>query len=119
MKFRLDEQGINYSDLYLHRSNTCSKGCLRYFRRLKRFHQSPFVKFSYNCVSYIFFLLLFSYYLLFDFNIPTDEIPSIDWTEILVIIIITTMLFEDIRQVRNDRFVLCELIHFFAVSLSR
>ena len=43
--------------------------------------------------------MLFSYYLLFNFGPPTDQIPSIHWTEILVIIIVSTMLIEDIRQV--------------------
>ncbi|CAF4433686.1 unnamed protein product, partial [Rotaria socialis] len=95
---RLNNYGINYSDIHAWKGNCCSKRCLTYLRHLKEFHESPFVKFSYNAASYIFFLLLFSYYLLFDFNIPTDEVPSIHWTEILVIIIVTTMLFEDIRQ---------------------
>ena len=79
----------------------CSQGCLKYFYKLKKFHDAPVTKFSYNAVSYIFFLLLFSYYLLFAFQIPTDGIPSIDWTEILVIIIVSTMLVEDIRKVKS------------------
>ncbi len=84
------------------RSNYCPQGLLNYFRRLKHFHEAPCIKFVYNAVSYIFFLLLFSYYLLFAFQPPTDQIPSINWTEILVIIIISTMLIEDIRQVDFD-----------------
>jgi transient receptor potential cation channel subfamily M protein 2 len=76
-------------------STKCSKPYLIYFRHLKHFHQSPIVKYVYNSVSYILFLLLFSYYLLFDF-----QILSIHWTEILVLIIITTMLIEEIRQVK-------------------
>jgi hypothetical protein len=80
--------------------NYCSKECLTYFRRLKHFHEAPFIKFIYNTASYIFFLLLFSYYLLFNFQPPTDETPSINWTEILVIIIISTMFIEDIRKVK-------------------
>jgi len=82
------------------RTNCCSKKCLTYFRRLKLFHEAPYVKFLYNAASYIFFLLLFSYYLLFAFEPPTDEIPSINWTEILVIIIISTMFIEDFRKVK-------------------
>ncbi|CAF3990732.1 unnamed protein product [Rotaria sordida] len=97
-KERLRDYGINYSAIYESRSGYRLQRSFNYFRRLKQFHESPFIKFSYNAVSYIFFLLLFSYYLLFNFKSPTNESPSIHWTEILVIIIITTMLFEDIRQ---------------------
>ncbi|CAF3293085.1 unnamed protein product [Rotaria socialis] len=95
---RLHSYGINYSDGHVWKQNCCSKKWSNRFRHLKDFHESPFIKFSYNVVSYIFFLLLFSYFLLFDFNLPTDGVPSIHWTEILVIIVVTTMLFEDVRQ---------------------
>ena len=74
---------------------------MRYFRHLKYFHQSPIVKYSYDAASYVVFLLLFSYYLLFDFNVPKNTFPSIHWTEILVISIVTTMLIEEIRQVER------------------
>ena len=101
IQFRLNKYGISYSDNYPWKLNGCSPRILRYFHRLKQFHEAPLVKFSYNCISYIFFLLLFSYVLLFQFNVPRETIPSIDWTEILVIIIVSTMLFEDIRQVKS------------------
>ncbi len=101
------------------RSNYCSQGLLNYFRRLKQFHESPFIKFVYNAASYIFFLLLFSYYLLFAFHSPTDETPSINWTEILVIIIVSTMLMEDIRQVEFYSKSIVEKYFFLLVSLSR
>ena len=68
---------------------------------MKHFHESPIVKYSYNSVSYIIFLLLFSYYLLFDFQILKNENLNVHWTEILVIIIVTSMLIEEIRQVMN------------------
>ncbi|CAF1249047.1 unnamed protein product [Adineta ricciae] len=98
-KQRLNDHGIHYSDNIISSSNlTCSKKIKLYFRRLKQFHESPYIKFLYNSASYIFFLLLFSYYLLFNFNPPTDDIPSINWTEILVIIMVTTMLLEDFRK---------------------
>jgi hypothetical protein len=79
--------------------NKCSKYYLTYFCYVKHFHESPIVKYAYDSASYIVFLLLFSYYLLFNFQIPTDQIPCIHWTEILVIVMITTMLIEEIRQV--------------------
>lgn len=91
---------ISYSDSYVWRSSKFWKPYLTYFRHIKHFHESPVVKYSYNTVSYIIFLLLFSYYLLFDFNIPTNDNPTIHWTEILVIIIVTTMLIEEFRQVK-------------------
>jgi len=83
------------------RSSKCSKPYLTYFRHVKHFHESPIVKYSYNSASYIIFLLLFSYYLLFNFEIPKNQIPAIHWTEILVIIIVTTMFIEEIRQVKK------------------
>ena len=98
-KFRLQSYGVNYPDNYVLPSNRYPKGLITYLRRIKQFHEAAFIKFVYNAASYIFFLLLFSYCLLFAFQLPTDQIPSIDWTEILVIIIISTMLIEDIRQV--------------------
>jgi hypothetical protein len=96
---RLNDYGINYSDSYAWRSSTFSQPYLTYLRHVKHFHESPIVKYSYNASSYILFLLLFSYYLLFNFEIPMNETPSIHWTEILVIIIVTTMLIEEFRQV--------------------
>jgi hypothetical protein len=112
-KKRLNDYGINYSDTYKSRIDCCPKGCGQYFRRLIHFHQSPFIKFTYNCTSYIFFLLLFSYVLLFAFNMPTDDTPSIDWTEILVIIIVSTMLIEDTRQVRFRFNLFCLILIYF------
>jgi hypothetical protein len=79
------------------KSSKWSKPYLTYLRHLKHFHESPIVKYSYNSVSYIIFLLVFSYYLLFAYQIPN---ASIHWTEILVIMFVTTMLIEEIRQVK-------------------
>ncbi|CAF0766794.1 unnamed protein product [Rotaria sp. Silwood1] len=118
-KERLNNHGINYSDIYARPSSYCSQACFNYFRRLKQFHESPFIKFSYNAASYLFFLLLFSYYLLFDFKSPTNETPSIHWTEIVVIIIVTTMLFEDIRQFlsQESRSIMGKLSNYFVKNL--
>jgi hypothetical protein len=96
----LNDNGINYSDSYVWKSTKCLKPYLTYFRHLKHFHESPIVKYSYNSVSYIVFLLLFSYYLLFTFQIPSR---GIHWTEIVVIMIVTTMLFEEIQQVKTTK----------------
>ncbi|UJR35044.1 hypothetical protein I4U23_027820 [Adineta vaga] len=117
---RLDAHGINYSDNNLTLTNkTCSLRCKRYFRRLKQFHESPYIKFLYNSASYLFFLLVFSYYLLFAFDPPTDEIPSIHWTEILVIITVTTMLMEDFRKFlcQDNRSFVGKLQNYFIKDL--
>ncbi|CAF4302333.1 unnamed protein product, partial [Adineta steineri] len=100
------------------RSTKYSKSYLTYLRHLKHFHESPIVKYSYNSASYIIFLLLFSYYLLFNFEIPTDEIPSIHWTEIFVILMVTTMLFEEIRQFlcQENRTMIGKLSNYFITN---
>ncbi|CAF1054407.1 unnamed protein product [Adineta steineri] len=115
---RLNDHGINYSDSYMWRSTKYSKSYLTYLRHLKHFHESPIVKYSYNSASYIIFLLLFSYYLLFNFEIPTDEIPSIHWTEIFVILMVTTMLFEEIRQFlcQENRSMIGKLSNYFITN---
>jgi hypothetical protein len=43
----------------------------------------------------VVFLLLFSYYLLFDFQRQADEISNMNWTEILVTLIVSKVLIED------------------------
>lgn len=95
----MSPNGINYSDSRGWNGGKYSGPCLRYFYHLKKFHDAPVTKFVFNAASYIVFLLFFSYYLLFAFQPPTDQIPSINWTEILVIIIVSTMLMEDFRTV--------------------
>ncbi|CAF4283363.1 unnamed protein product, partial [Rotaria sp. Silwood2] len=119
IKERLKDHGINYSEIYAWRSDSYSRRCLNYFRHLKQFHESPFIKFLYNSASYIFLLLLFSYYLLFDFKIPTNENSSIRWTEILVIIIVTTMLLEDIRHFiwQDSRSIIGKFSNYFIKNL--
>ncbi|CAF3112137.1 unnamed protein product [Rotaria sp. Silwood2] len=119
IKERLKDHGINYSEIYAWRSDSYSRRCLNYFRHLKQFHESPFIKFLYNSASYIFLLLLFSYYLLFDFKIPTNENSSIRWTEILVIIIVTTMLLEDIRHFiwQESRSIIGKFSNYFIKNL--
>ena len=62
------------------------------------------IKYAYNTISYLIFLLFFSYYLLFELPHAND----IHWTEIYVIVTITTMLIEEIRQVRRWDFELAD-----------
>ena len=99
MLTRLRDYGINYSDSYIWRPNACPRPILTYIRHLKHFHESPIVKYAYNSISYLLFLAIFCYYLLFNFEMLTDDKPAIHWTEIVVIIMVSIMLIEEIRQV--------------------
>ena len=112
MLLRLKDYGINYS--------ASDKSILTYIRHLKHFHESPMVKYAYNSISYLLFLLLFCYYLLFNFEMVTNDKPMIHWTEILVIIMVTIMLIEEIRQVSESHRGISPLhTTFFVVHLSR
>ncbi|CAF4602126.1 unnamed protein product [Rotaria sp. Silwood1] len=99
-KFR--DNGINYGDPKLLeyplilRSQTDSAPIL-YLRKLAKFHRSLPMKFCYHVITYIFFLLLFSYFLLFNFSPPKSQSPSIHWTEILTIILVSCILIEEIH----------------------
>ncbi|CAF5145540.1 unnamed protein product, partial [Rotaria sp. Silwood1] len=89
--FSLEPHGINYSDPYpleYPRRIKVMPVLSRYICRSENFHL---------CVFYIFFLLLFSYFLLFNFSPPTNTNPSIHWTEILTIIFVSFMLLEEIH----------------------
>lgn len=92
--------GINYSDPYpieYPRRFGNHHGANHHFRQINNFHRSPMVKFCYHLIIYVFFLLLFSYVLLFKFSPPTDQKVSIDWTEILTIIFVSCLLIEELR----------------------
>ncbi|CAF3720059.1 unnamed protein product [Rotaria magnacalcarata] len=66
-----------------------------YGRRLLQFHSSPVVMISYQFLIYIWFLLVFSYWMLFHMQTPNE---SIGWSEIYLIIAISATLIEDIRK---------------------
>ncbi|CAF1184562.1 unnamed protein product [Rotaria sordida] len=59
------------------------------------FHRSPAVKMLYHFLLYIFFLLAFSYMMLFHMRSPNEKIH---WTKVYVIITVSAMLIEDIRE---------------------
>jgi len=61
------------------------------------------VRMCYHFISYVWFLLVFSYMMLYHFDLPS-KVTEIHWTEIYVIITISTMLIEEIRSV-NTTFV--------------
>ncbi|CAF1258924.1 unnamed protein product, partial [Didymodactylos carnosus] len=60
-------------------------------------------------LSYIWLLLTFSYMMLYRFDRIDNEHPLPHWTEIYVTITITTMLFEDIRRLK-DLFIFITII---------
>ncbi|CAF4051819.1 unnamed protein product, partial [Rotaria sordida] len=95
----LQPYGITYSDPYPLEYPRYTKilPINRYMHRVRNFHQALRIKYWYHCVFYCFFLLLFSYTLLFKFERPTNEIPSIYWTEIVTIIFVSCMLIEEIH----------------------
>ncbi|CAF1174559.1 unnamed protein product [Rotaria sordida] len=97
-KSTLESYGVNYCDPYPLEYPRYFKSNLtlnEYIHRLKHFHLSLLVKFCYHVITYIFFLLLFSYVLLFNFSPPKPQSPSIHWTEILTIILVSCMLIQE------------------------
>ncbi|CAF1153213.1 unnamed protein product [Rotaria sordida] len=100
---KLRHHGINYCDSILledppnHLKSDLEEFHTVYLRKLRKFHESLAIKCTYHVISYICFLLLFSYVLLFKFSPPSNKIPSIHWTEILTIILVSCMLIEEIH----------------------
>ncbi|CAF3904829.1 unnamed protein product [Rotaria sordida] len=92
----LSQDGINY---YVNKQNIKDEKCTIYWKRFRYFHESPMVKMSYHFISYLWFLLVFSYMMLYHLNARnTFNIPH--WTEIYVIITVSTMLVEEARRLR-------------------
>ncbi|XP_076118869.1 transient receptor potential cation channel subfamily M member 2-like [Alosa pseudoharengus] len=61
------------------------------------FYLAPQVKFFWNIISYFGFLLLFSIVLMIDFQ------PTPSWREWLLYVWVTSLVFEEVRQVRPFR----------------
>lgn len=66
------------------------------FQKFVAFYNAPVVTFMHNCISYIIFLLLFSYILLTDFNKNTSIV------EYVLIFWVITLILEETRQVIMD-----------------
>ncbi|CAF4276359.1 unnamed protein product [Rotaria socialis] len=66
-----------------------------YWHKWMQFHKSPVVMMSYQFFFYIWFLLVFSYWMLFHMRSLSDPVH---WTEIYVIVTISATLIEDIRR---------------------
>ncbi|UJR07511.1 hypothetical protein I4U23_011800 [Adineta vaga] len=94
----LSSDGINYyTEKELYTGRTWNK----YWLRFKYFHQSPMIKMCYHFASYIFFLLVFSYMMLYHLDRrDTFDIPH--WTEIYVIITVSTMFCEEVRRLFHE-----------------
>ncbi|CAF4188401.1 unnamed protein product, partial [Adineta steineri] len=93
----LSSKGINY---YADREPT-KNVFKKYWTRFRYFHGSPFIRMCYHFISYIWFLLVFSYMMLYHLDSPdTFEIPH--WTEIYVIITVSTMFCEEIRKLTHE-----------------
>ncbi|CAF3332873.1 unnamed protein product [Rotaria sp. Silwood1] len=96
----LEPFGINYSDPYpleYPRYFELTPTLNTYIHRFEHFHLSPMIKFCYHLTAHFFFLLLFSYVLLFNFSPPKAQSPSIHWTEILTIILVSLIMAYDIE----------------------
>ena len=62
--------------------------------KLASFYAAPQVKFFWNIASYFGFLWLFSIVLMIDFQ------PTPSWREWLLYVWLTSLVFEEVRQVR-------------------
>ncbi|CAF0986831.1 unnamed protein product [Adineta steineri] len=68
---------------------------MNYGEKLRQFHRVPLVRMCYHFLIYIWMLLAFSNMMLFEMR---SENAPVHWTEIYVIITITTMLIDDIQK---------------------
>ncbi|CAF4001686.1 unnamed protein product, partial [Rotaria sp. Silwood1] len=94
----LSEEGINY---YIDRQHSKQDTCTNYWTRFRYFHESPMIKMSYHFMSYVWFLLVFSYMMLYHLDgRNTFTIP--DWSEIYVIITVSTMFCEEARRIYHE-----------------
>ncbi|CAF0929325.1 unnamed protein product [Adineta steineri] len=89
----LSSKGINY---YADEEST-----KKYWTRFRYFHGSPFIRMCYHFISYIWFLLVFSYMMLYHLDSP-DTLGIPHWTEIYVIITVSTMFCEEIRKLTHE-----------------
>ncbi|CAF0985839.1 unnamed protein product [Adineta steineri] len=93
----LSSKGINY---YADREPT-KNAFKKYWIHFCYFHGSPFIRMCYHFISYIWFLLVFSYMMLYHLDSP-DTLGIPHWTEIYVIITVSTMFCEEIRKLTHE-----------------
>ncbi|CAF1153400.1 unnamed protein product [Adineta steineri] len=99
----LSTKGINYyADKEPTENEEPIKSALKkYWTRFRYFHGSPFIRMCYDFISYIWFLLVFSYMMLYHLDSP-DTLGIPHWTEIYVIITVSTMFCEEIRKLTHE-----------------
>ncbi|CAF0730867.1 unnamed protein product [Adineta steineri] len=89
----LSQEGIDYYTDERKLEGNCS----HYWARFRYFHQCPMIKMAYHFISYIWFLLVFSYMMLYQLDsLNKPETPH--WTEIYVIMTVTSMSVEEARK---------------------
>ncbi|VDM23134.1 unnamed protein product [Hydatigera taeniaeformis] len=69
-------------------------GAMEFWAKIKDFYMSPIVRFVYHTISYVLFLVLFSYLLLVDFKV------RITGVEYIVLAWVITLFIEEIKQVQ-------------------
>ncbi|CAF3716629.1 unnamed protein product [Adineta steineri] len=93
----LSTKGINY---YADKESTKNE-FKKYWTRFCYFHASPFIRMCYHFISYIWFLLVFSYMMLYHLDSP-DTLGIPHWTEIYVIITVSTMFCGEILKLIHE-----------------
>ncbi|CDS42162.1 transient receptor potential cation channel [Echinococcus multilocularis] len=68
-------------------------GAMEFWVKIKDFYMSPIVRFVYHTISYVLFLVLFSYLLLVDFKV------RITGVEYIVLAWVITLFIEEIKQI--------------------
>ncbi|XP_038076611.1 transient receptor potential cation channel subfamily M member 5-like isoform X1 [Patiria miniata] len=82
---------------------------LSWLHRLKMFLEAPVVRFSYNVISQVLFLLLFSYIMLTNFH------QEVSGCEIVLMVWVFTLFTDEIRQILQEKHKL--LLHRFQAWL--
>uniref|UniRef100_A0A5K3FGP5 Transporter n=1 Tax=Mesocestoides corti TaxID=53468 RepID=A0A5K3FGP5_MESCO len=68
-------------------------GAMEFWTKIKDFYMSPIVRFVYHTISYVLFLVIFSYLLLVDFKV------KITGVEYIVLAWVITLFIEEIKQI--------------------
>ena len=68
-------------------------GSLSMFQKMFVFYKAPMIKFYGNCISYLFFVFLYSYFALFNFT------WTFQYSEIVLYILFLILIIEEFREV--------------------
>ncbi|CAM4808551.1 unnamed protein product [Rotaria magnacalcarata] len=94
----LSHEGINY---YVGEENSKEGKRKSYWTRFRYFHQSPMIKMSYHFISYIWFLLVFSFMMLYHLD-SRKKSETLHWTEVYVIITVSAMSIDEVRRLYHE-----------------